>query len=402
MAVFNYKARNRRGQLIEGVVDAVSEEMVANLLMEKSLTIIEIAQIDASAFNWQSLHFFRGVKSRDLVILFRQLSVMIESNLPIVKALRILVKQTRNRYLKTVLAAVTEDVDGGERLSAAMARFPDVFSDFFTSIIKSGETSGRLSEVLQYLADQQERDYDLQSRIRGAMIYPLFIITGLIVVGGILVAFVMPQLVGILADSGVELPLMTRILIGTTNFIAAYWLVLTLAIVGLGTGLTMYIRTDQGRRTFNRFKVSVPVFGGIFRQVYLIRITRSLSTLLRGGVPISRALSVTRDVIRWTVFEDVLSQTIRDVEEGNLIAQSLSASREVPPLVIQMISIGEESGELEKVLGKVTDFYSREVDNSVRNLSTLIEPIVMVVLGIAVGCFMAAVITPMWQLASAI
>lgn len=402
MAVFNYKARNRRGQLIEGVVDAVSEEMVANLLMEKSLTIIEIAQIDASAFNWQSLHFFRGVKSRDLVILFRQLSVMIESNLPIVKALRILVKQTRNRYLKTVLAAVTEDVDGGERLSAAMARFPDVFSDFFTSIIKSGETSGRLSEVLQYLADQQERDYDLQSRIRGAMIYPLFIIGGLIVVGGILVAFVMPQLVGILADSGVELPLMTRILIGTTNFIAAYWFVLALAVVGLGTGLTMYIRTEQGRRAFNRFKVSVPVFGGIFRQVYLIRITRSLSTLLRGGVPISRALSVTRDVIRWTVFEDVLSQTIRDVEEGNLIAQSLSASREVPPLVIQMISIGEESGELEKVLGKVTDFYSREVDNSVRNLSTLIEPIVMVVLGIAVGCFMAAVITPMWQLASAI
>lgn len=402
MPVFSYKARNRRNQLLEGIIDAASEEMVASLLIEKSLTIISIEPMSATSLNLQFFRLIRRVKSKDLVIFFRQLAVMIEANLPIIKALRILVKQTENKYLKTVIASVTDEVDGGEKLSGAMANFPDVFSDFYVNITRSGETSGRLSEVMNYLADQQEKDYDLQSKVKGAMIYPLFIIVALFVVGLILLTFVVPQMTAILKESGVTLPLATRVLIGVSDFFKAHWWQLGIVLVVGGFALTIQSRTVKGRRFINTIKVSIPVFGMIYRQMYVVRIARSLGTLLRGGVPVARALGVVKDVVKNTVYEDILAQTIREVEEGNLIAGSFIESPQIPPMVSQMISIGEETGELEKVLDKITEFYSREIDNSVRNLSVLIEPVIMVVIGVAVGFFVAAIIMPMWQLSASL
>lgn len=400
MAVYSYRARNQSNQLIEGMVDAVSEEAVAALLTDKNLVVLAIERVTTSSVIWQVAHIFKRVKSKDLVILFRQLAVMIEANVPIVKSLRILIRQTDNPYLKTVLAGITDEVEGGDKLSNALASYPDVFSDFQINIIKSGETSGRLSEVMDYLAEQQEKDYDLQSRVRGAMAYPLFILTGLVVVGFIMMAFVVPQMTVILADSGVELPLVTRLLIGISNFFASYWIILGLLLIAGAIGGAFYFRSDQGRKMLIATVIRLPVFGSIIKQMYIIRIMRSLSTLVKGGVPIAKALEVARDVVRHSPYEAILAQTIKDVEEGNPITQSFVGQREIPVMVSQMMSIGEESGELDKVLDKVAAFYAREIDNSVRNLSTLIEPIIMVVLGIAVGVFVAAIIMPMWQLSA--
>ncbi|MBP6943063.1 MAG: type II secretion system F family protein [Candidatus Buchananbacteria bacterium] len=400
MAIYSYQARNRRNQLVEGIVDALSEETVAQLLAEKDLTIITIKTVNTRSLNLQLARFVRHVRGRDLVIFFRQLAIMIEANVPIVKALRILVRQTENKYLKTVIAGVTEEVDGGARLSDAMSHFPDVFNNFIVNITRSGETSGRLSEVVNYLADQQEKDYDLKAKITGAMIYPAFILMSLFVVGLILMTFVVPQMTAILEDSGVPLPLITRILIAISSFLNHFWWGVLVALIALFFGGNTYLRTPTGRRFIGRIQVKAPIVGGIFQRMYIVRITQSLSTLLRGGVPVAKALAIVRDVVKYSVYETILTETLQEVEEGNLMANSLATAPAVPIMVSQMISIGEETGELEKVLDKVTEFYSREIDNSVRNLSVLIEPVIMILLGIAVGGFIAAIILPMWQLSS--
>jgi type IV pilus assembly protein PilC len=241
----------------------------------------------------------------------------------------------------------------------------------------------------------------MQSKIKGAMIYPAFIFSGLVVVGLVVMIFVIPQMTTMLKESGVELPLATRVLIGSSDFLSNYFIYILIAIIGVVASLFYYKKTTGGRRIFDLIKIKVPVFGTIVTNVYIVRITRSLNTLLRGGVPASKALKTVRRIVGNAIYEEMLDQTIKEVDEGSSISDSLIASRHMPILVSQMISVGEESGKLEEVLGKLTGFYTREVDNAIANLSILIEPIIMIFLGIMVGSFVAAVIMPMWQLSAA-
>ena len=388
--------------MVEGNVEAFSEEAVANLLLEKNFIIIDIKAKSKELFNWQSLNFFNKVKTKDLVIFFRQLSVMIDANLPIVKGLRVLLKQTKSEQLKKVIMEILTEVDGGSSLSAAMQLFPNVFTNFYINIVRSGETSGRLSEVMGYLADQQEKDYGLESQVKGAMVYPAFILVGLVVVGFIVMTFVIPQMTGMLVESGAELPFVTKVLLGVSGFFQSFWWLLILLFGCAFVGFSILIKTYVGRRIMDTAKIKLPIFGPIFKNIYIVRICRSFSTLLKGGVPVSQSLEVVKTVVDNLVYEEILESTIKEVEEGNLLADSLALSPYIPTTVTQMISIGEETGKLEDVLIKIGDFYSSEVDGSVRMLSTLIEPIIMVILGCAVGVFIAAIILPMWKLASAL
>ena len=402
MSLFFYKAKNTKGQLIEGLVEAASEDIVVNLLVEKNMSIIEIRRQSAKDFSGHLLSFLNRVKIREKVIFFRQLAVMIDANLPIVKALRILIKQTRNKYFKTVISNIADEVAGGAKLSQSMALFPNVFSDFYSNIVTSGETSGRLGGIMNYLADQQEKDYDLRSKIRGAMIYPAFILFGLLAVGLIMMIFVIPQMTQLLQESGTTLPLMTRWLIGFSNFFINYGYLTAILIAVAVSGFFLVInKTVAGRRLFDLFKIKTPIIGKILTDIYIVRITRSLNTLLRGGVPTAKSLRVVRKIVGNVIYEEMLAQTIKDVDEGSSLASSLVANEYLPVLVSQMVSVGEETGQLENVLDRITDFYTREIDNSIVNLSTLIEPIIMVFLGLAVGGFVAAVIMPMWQLSAA-
>jgi len=402
MSLFTYKAKNEKNQLVEGVVDAISEELVVTLLAAKGLSVIEINRQNARDLEGRFFNFLNKVKARDKVVFFRQLSVMIDANLPIVRALRILVKQTRNKYFKSIISSIADEVDGGAKLSQALSPFPKVFSDFYTNIVASGETSGRLSEVMNYLADQQEKDYDLQSKVKGAMIYPAFIFSGLILVGVVLMIFVIPQITQMLKESDVPLPFITRLFLGFSDALRNYWWLIILLLAAIIGGFWFLVnKTTAGRRTLDLFKIKLPIFKKIATDIYVVRITRSLNTLLRGGVPAAKALRVVRKVVGNTIYEEMLDQTIKDVDEGSSLADSIVANKYVPVLVSQMISVGEETGKLEEVLEKLTDFYTREIDNSMANLSTLIEPVIMVILGIAVGGFVAAVIMPMWQLSAA-
>lgn len=402
MPIFIYRAKNQEGKLMEGLVEAASPEVVETLLAEKNFSIISIEKKEGETLGSQQIRLFGGVKVKDLVIFFRQLSVMVEANLPIVKALRILMQQTQNRYLKAVIGNMADEVEGGAKLSQAMAEYPDIFGQFFTNIVASGETSGRLNEVMNYLADQKEKDYDLGSKVKGAMIYPIVILCGLVVVGFVMMTFVVPKLTGVLQESNTKLPLATKLLIGISTFMNSYWwAIIAVAVVVLGGAYYYFKKKPGGRNAFDSILLKVPVFGSIFQQIYIVRITQSLNTLLKGGVPVAKALETVRDVMDNKVYRGVVEQAMLDVGEGNPLGESLAGSRYVPSMVAQMISIGEETGKLDVVLEKLTTFYTREIDNLVKNLSTLIEPLIMIILGLAVGGFIAAIIMPMWQLSAA-
>ncbi|MFA5021430.1 MAG: type II secretion system F family protein [Patescibacteria group bacterium] len=401
MPVYYYKAKDVSGAALDGIVDAASPEAAAAFLMDKKLTVLDISlQPKIDFVRLVNLFLSKKVPIKELVVFFRQMAVMLDANLPLVRALRILVKQTKSEYFRSVIVGIADEVDGGSALSVAMEFYSDVFSKFFVNIVRSGETSGRLSEVMNYLADQKEKDYDLEARIKGMMMYPAMIIAVLIIVGFIIMAYVVPNIATVLTESGAELPLITRLLIGTSDFIRTFWWLIALAAAVAAGAIMWGVKTPGGKALIDRLKLNIPIFGLVYRHIYIVRICRSFATLVKGGVPIAVSLAVVREVVDNAVYEGVLTDASRSVDEGNQISESFMASPDVPAIVSQMISVGEESGKLEEILDRIADFYSREIDNTVRNLSNLIEPIIMIVLGIAVGVFVAAVLLPMWQLSS--
>mgnify|MGYP000462778598 CR=1 FL=1 len=400
MPFFEYQAiDNKKKEKVKAEVEAVDEEVAFHLIDQKNLTLINLREKKKKS-SLLSVSFLNRVTAKNLVVFSRQFAVMLKATVPVVRALRILVKQTSNPKLKVVLSEVADEVDGGMRLSQALARHPKIFSDFFVAMIKSGETSGRLDEVLEYLADQQEKDYDLMSKIKGAMIYPAFIICGLIAVGIIMMVVVVPKLTAILQETGGELPLSTKILIATSNFLSHYWWLLIVLIVVVVGGLKYLTKTPTGKKYWDWLIIRLPIFGKLLQRIYLVRFSRSLFTLSSGGLPLVESLKITSEVVGNRAYRNIIDQTVKEVEEGNPIASVFIRAKEIPVMVSYMIGVGEQTGHLDIVLEKLSNFYSREIDNLVANLVSLIEPLIMVVLGVAVGIMVAAIIMPMYNLAS--
>lgn len=401
MPYYRYKAQDDLGEATEGIIQAASQGVAADILNDKGYTITSLSEEKIGFFE-KSLSFLNRVKIQDLVIFSRQLSVTVSATIPLVQGLKILVNQTESPTLKMIISEVADDVEGGAKLSSALSRHPEVFSDFFVNIIKSGETSGKLDEVLNYLADQQEKDYDLISKIKGAMIYPVFIISGLVVVGALMMIFVIPQLTSILAETGVELPWSTRALIFMSGFLAAWWWALIIAFIGLVILLRILTKEGKGKYLLDSLKFKLPVFGGLFKRIVIIRFTRSLHTLTTGGVALTKSLEIVADVVGNEVYKKLIKETTLEVEDGNSIATVFLQSKDVPPMVSQMLNLGEKTGRMDDILDKLANFYTRELDNMVNNLVTLLEPLIMLVMGVAVGVLVSAIILPLYSLASAL
>lgn len=385
-----------------GLVRAPSVDFAADILSDKGFTILSLKE-KRDAIKSLPIPFLSGkVSVKDLVIISRQLSILVSANIPLVQSLKILVKQTVNKKLKIIISEIIDDVEAGGKLSDALAKHPKAFDDFFVNIIRSGETSGKLDEVLLYLADQMEKDYDLISRIRGAMIYPIFILFGLTAVGMIMMIFVVPKLTDILTESGVKLPLATRMLISVSGFLKVYWWLVLLLAIGLFVFLRIVSSIPRGKYIIDLIKIKVPIFGKLFRQIAIVRFARSLYTLITGGVTLTRGFKIVADVVDNAIYKEIILETAREVEGGNPIATVFSKSPHIPPMVAQMLNVGEKTGKLDTILEKIANFYTREIDNLLRNLVTLIEPIVMVVMGVGVGLMIAAIILPLYNLSSAI
>ncbi len=402
MPTFKYRARFPDGRMQAGMIEAENMETAQTALDDRNLQTILLEPYEPSAVDTTSgiLDMLNTISSKDIVIMTRTLSVMISASVPITAAVRNIARQTHNPKLKRILIDIANEVEGGARLSDAFERHAKVFSGFFVNMVRSGETSGQLSDVLEYLADQQEKDYDLTSKIRGAMIYPAFILSSMLVVGFIMMTFVVPKLVGILKEANIALPISTRVLIAVSGIFEHYWWIILIIGAGAAFGTRFFISTPGGRLAWDTLKLRIPVFGKLFQGVYVVRFSRSLSTLVKGGVDMVTALEIVSGVMENELWKRLVLNTIREVNDGNSITTALERSRVVPTMMIQMLAVGESTGRTNEILLRLASFFSREVDNVVANLVALIEPLILILLGVAVGGMVSAILLPLYQLSS--
>ncbi len=399
MSIFKYQAKDSNGKSKSGTIVGLSESEASAKLSKKDLTIASLVDVTNTPLNKIS-RIIAPIKTKDLVIFSRQFSVMISASVPVVESLLILIDQTNNISLKNMISEIAFEVDGGAFLSDAFARRPKIFSEFFINIVRSGETSGKLDEVLSYLADEMEKSYDMASKIKGAMIYPVFIISALFGVGIVLMVYVIPNLTAILTETGATLPLSTRIVIGASDFLRNYSVLIIGAVIGLAIAIRFYLKTYNGQRNIDMMKLKMPIFGKLFQYIYLMRFSRSLSTLLKGGVTITRSLEIVAEVVGNLIYKELILETLESINDGNPFSTVFEASSYVPKMVPQMISVGEKTGKIDSVLDRITSFYTRESSNMLDNLSKLMEPLIMVLMGAGVGVMVAAVLLPMYNLAS--
>jgi type IV pilus assembly protein PilC len=402
MATFKYRVRTSDGRMQAGVVDAPNQQEASEALSERGFEIALLEPYAQRGITPSSLPFLNRITPKDVVVVSRTLSVMVSASVPLVDSLKNIARQTTNPNLRAVISDVATEVESGSRLSDALERHPKVFSGFFLNMIRSGETSGQLEQVLEYLADQQEKDYDLTSKIRGAFIYPAFIIGALVVVGFIMMTFVVPKLTGILEEANVPLPVTTRALIAVSSFFTNYWVFMIIGMVLAIIGIRVGIQTPGGRYTWDMMKLRLPIFGKLFQRIYVVRFCRSLTTLLHGGVDQVSALEIVSGVVGNQVWRRMVFDTIKEINEGNSITTVFQQSKLVPSMMNQMLAVGEETGKLQEVLTRVSSFFAREVDNLVANMVTLIEPLVIILLGAGVGVLVSAILLPLYNMSSAI
>lgn len=400
MANFSYKARDRSGNLLQGSVEAPTVDVAQQIAREKDWILLRLTEERTKKGFSLMQSITKKVPAKQLVVFARQLAVLISATVPIVRALNILARQTESPALRGVVSEIANDVDGGSRLSAAMHRHRHVFDDFFVHMIRAGETTGRLDEVLVYLADEKEKDYQLVSRIISTLIYPAFIVLMLFVIFVFMMIYVVPKLLDVVATSGADLPFVTRILLGMSNFAQSYWWLIVLLLISAAVGWTVAKTNETGRQVIDRFKLSAPVVGKIFQKIYLVRVSRSLANLLASGVPVNRSIEIVADVVGNGVYKKVLLDSRDAVESGNALSQSFATSKFVPPMMTQMMSIGEETGRLDQILVRVADFYVAEVNSLTQALVSLVEPVIIILLGVGALILVSGILLPIYSVTS--
>lgn len=396
---FKYTARTPEGESREGIVEAVNQDSAVEILQKNALVVVSV-QEERAPFWQMRVKFFDRVKMRDVVIFSRQLSTLFEAKVPVVESLKTLVSESFNVTLKNAVSEVLDDISGGSNLSQAMTKHPNVFSSFYVNMVKAGEESGKLHEVFRYLADYLERSYAITSKAKNAMIYPIFVFFAFIGVMIVMLVVVVPRLTSIFEESGAQVPLYTRIVMGLSAFLQNWGVFFLLFLLIVAAILWRMAQTDRGKEFLDELRIRIPLFGGLFQKLYLARISDNLGTLIASGVPILRALQIASDVVGNRVYQNIILDAAESVKAGNTISYSFQKYKEIPPLISQMIRIGEESGRLEFILSALARFYQRDVDNALENLVGLIEPALIIFLGIGVGGLVAAILVPLYNISS--
>jgi len=394
---YEYKVRDRAGNLVSGQLVGDSEGLVMTKLREMGMTPIEVKKAKAGLkmeINLRPGH----VKLKDLAVFSRQFATMVNSGLPILRALAILGDQTENKELQKVLVQVRLDVEQGQSLSGAMDRHRKAFSDLYVAMVKAGETGGVLDNVLLRLADNIEKEVELRRKVKSAMTYPVVVVMLVGLIMSAMLLFVVPQFKSIYAQLGGTLPLPTQILLTASNAVRSYWYVFALFLFGMSFAFRRYKRTDRGRAQMDAVKLKIPVFGGLFHKTALARFSSTLGMLLRSGVPILQALDIVADTVNNKVISSAVGDVQGAVREGESMAKPLSRHSVFPPMVVQMLAVGEETGAVDTMLDKVAEFYNAEVTASVDALTSLIEPLMIAIVGGAVGAAVIALYMPMFNI----
>jgi len=394
---FNYQARTKDGETKSGMVDAGSMQGAAEALRREGLFVTYLHSEKEKLS--KKFHFFEGVSGKDVAIFSRQLAVMFAANVSLVESLRIIGNQLTNQNFREKILKISQIVESGSPLSAALAKYPDIFSPFFIAMTRAGEVSGNLSDQFNYLADYLEKQYYLSGKVKGAMIYPAVIVVVMLGVLFLLSYFVMPNLIGMLSGADIELPPLTQFVIGFTNFIRGVGgIIMLLVLIGLVVVVARFSRTDQGKQFFDELVLRVPILSNLLRMLYVSRFADNLSTLISGGIPITQALEITGTIVGNNVYREVITKTVDGVRKGQTISSIFFNYPELFPVMFsQMILVGEQTGSLDKSLLVMVSFYEKETERAIDGMLILIEPILILTLGVVVGGVVASVMIPLYQ-----
>ena len=402
MPVFLYKGRNKRGEAVRGHIEAVSPDAVATQLFNSGITPIDIALPRAGADVLAALRAWvessGKVQLVDLILFSRQMYTMMKAGVPIMQALRGLRESTRNLAVAKVITSIGESLDTGLDLASALKRHPQVFSQLYVSMVQVGETTGSLQEVFEQLALYLEREKDTRDRIKSATRYPVFVVVAMAVAMFIINLFVIPAFAKVYAGFRIELPWATKLLIATSNFTVAYWHLMLAAVVLGVIALRFYVNTAEGRYRWHKIKLKLPVVGKILYQATLGRFARAMAVMIKSGVPLVQGMTVISRAVDNDYIGERVVQMRDGIERGETIARTAATTAMFPPLVIQMISVGEETGAVDELMFNVADYYEREVDYDIKNLSDAIQPLLIIVLGVLVLILALGVFLPMWDL----
>jgi len=398
MPLFRYTAKNDHGETLKGKVEAQTTVQAAAVLRGRGLLIISVIPMNAGGSNpLQDILF--GVKFDDVVTFTRQLSTMIPAGLPLTQGLTILAQQSKPTMSKLVNDLLRE-IEGGTSFSAALEKQPKIFSKVYTQLVRAGEAGGVLDTVLERLAENMEKDKDLKAKTRGALIYPAIVVIAMFVVALVMMIFVIPKLTEMYKDFGAELPFATQLLIDVSNLVARFWWVGGLAAFGGSILFKRWVKTKSGRRTWDMLMLKLPVFGAVKQKVVLTEFTRTLSLLLGAGISLLQALEIVAEGLNNSIYGDAIKDSTQQVEKGVTFSQSISKYATFPPILSQMVAVGEETGKLDDVLLKLSLYFQSESENSIKNMTTALEPMIMVVLGLGVGLMVVAIIMPIYSLTS--
>jgi type IV pilus assembly protein PilC len=402
MAQFKYTARNTAGKTIEGTIEAPLQRAAMDKLRSQRMTVMTVTEVKAGQGNFLSkIKLFEGgVASKDLVIFSRQLATLVSAGVPIVQGLNILIEQIQAPVFQKIMTSVRTDIESGITIAEAMRKHPKAFSELYVSMIKAGETGGVLDAILERLSSYLEAAEELKGKVKGAMVYPLVISGVASAVTIFLLVAVIPTFKTVFASFGSALPPPTQVLLAVSDFLRHNFLYLIFIPIGTGIGLKKWHGTPTGKRVLDGLVIRLPVFGELLKKVAVAKFTRTLGTLIKSGVPILQALDTVAKTSGNRVVEDAIMSARESIREGEKIADPLKASGIFPPMVIQMISVGEETGNLETMLNKIAEFYDQEVDTSIKAMTSLIEPVIICVMGLVIGAIVICMFLPIFQMSS--
>lgn len=398
--LFKYKALTKSGEERIGTIEANSEDIAISSIQRRGLVIVSIKNTaDVSLFE-MDIAFFSSIKNKDIVVLSRQIATLFSAQVPVLRAFRLIADESSHPVLRQKLNRVANDIQGGLPISEALNKHPSVFSDFYVNMVKSGEETGKMSDAFSYLADYLDRSYELTSKIKTALTYPVFVISvfALVMIG--MFTFIIPRITEILVSGGQEIPGYTKVVIGISNLFVNYGILMLIIAIFVGAGLWKY--RDEKKLSYAYMILAIPAVGELFRKLYLARFSDNMGTMLSSGIPMVRALETTANVVGNEAFRNVLLQAAGKVKSGDTLSKALSEHREMPGMLLQMLRVGEETGQLGVILKKIAVFYKREVDASVDTIVSLIEPAMIVALGLGVGTILTAVMIPIYNIAGGI
>lgn len=400
--LFTYKAVDDKGVSKEGAIDAPSKNIAITGLQHRGLIILSIK--DSTEKNsFLAMSFFEHVPPKDVVILSRQIATLFEAQVSALKAFTMLAMNAENKLLARKLTQVSDDLQAGVSIAGALAKHPDVFSDFYVNMVKAGEETGKLNETFLHLAEYLDRQYALTTKTRNALIYPVFVVVTFFAVMTLMMVVVVPKLSDIILDSGQDVPFYTKMVIGFSNFFVEYGFLFLIFIVLLGLWFWRLAGTERGKETLDLMRLDFPLFGKLYKKLYLSRIADNMDTMLSSGIPIVRAIDITSDVVGSRIYKRVLVEVADGVKSGMTFSIALEKHPEqIPGIMTQMVRVGEETGALGVILRTLSVFYKREVDGAVDTLVGLIEPVMIVVLGFGVTLLLVSILMPIYNIAGGI